>query len=98
MRKKIRDFIESKGYTIKFSDHVTLEHYGGRGWYNDGTYQEEIHRITKDKEYFFIHDKVTGRPRFTLEDKNHNMRIVSFSQRDFLSHLEIFFVTGKTMF
>lgn len=98
LRKKIREFIESQGYIAKFSDYVTIEHYGGRGWNNDGTYQEEVYKISKDKDYYFIRDKVTGRPRYTLEDKNFQMRIVAFSQRDFINKLEKFLTQGKAMF
>ena len=88
MRKKLEKFLEDNEFIVKFSNCITLEHYGGKSFYNDGSYQEEIHKISKGKEYWFIHDKYTGRPRFTLRDKNYHIVFLDFSQNGFIEQFK----------
>ena len=73
MKKKLHNFFTTKGFEIKFKGVTTLQHYGGRSFANDGTYQEESYKITKGKSYYFIHYKCTGRPEFILKDRDYHI-------------------------
>lgn len=88
MRKKLDSFLKTNGFTTKFSNCITLEHFGGKSFCNDGTYQEEVYKISKDNDYWFIHDKVTGRPMFTLKNKDYHIVLLDFSQNGFIGQLK----------
>lgn len=88
MRKKLEKFLSDNEFIIKYSNTVTLQNYGGKSFYNDGTYQEEVYRITKDKNHYFVHDKCTGRPMFTLKDKDYHILFLDFSQDGFIEQFK----------
>lgn len=88
MRKKLEKFLIENGFTIKYINLITRQNYGGRSFDNDGTYKEEIYKISKDTATYYICDKCTGRPMFTLEDASNNIVFLDFSQKSFISQLQ----------
>lgn len=91
MRKKLEVFLKECGFEIKYHNLYTRENYGGRSFYNDGTYKEEAYKITRGKECYIICDKVTGRPHFMLTDRGDNPLVNDFSQTAFIEQLKKFF-------
>ncbi|GEM_PF-2538688 len=88
MRNKLEKFLNENGFTIKYNNLLTCEHYGGRSFYNDGTYQEEVYKVSKGDKYYFVHDKCTGRPMFTLKDKDYHILFLDFSQNGFIQQFK----------
>lgn len=92
MRKKLDAFLKDSGFSVKFHNCITQEHYWGKSFYNDGTYQENIYKISKGGNYWFLHDKISGRARFTLKDKDYHIILLDFSQSSFIGQLEKQFI------
>lgn len=88
MRRKLEKFFKSLDIEIKYLNLVTKEHYGGRSFYNDGTYQEEVYKLTKDDKVFYLYDKCTGRPMFTLEDEQQRIILLDVSQDGFIERFK----------
>lgn len=88
VRIGLKKYFTDKGFKIEYVDSFTFKNYNGRSFYNDGTYQEEVYKISSDTNHYFIHDKSTGRPRFVLKDKSDNVKLIDFSQRGFIERLE----------
>lgn len=84
MMKKIKKYLESMGYELKYERYYTGKHYGGRSFYNDGTYGVDVYKIGNTN--YYIHNKETGRPAFYLY-KGNNLKTVRFSQTDFCNML-----------
>lgn len=88
MRRKLEKFFKSLDIEIKYLNLVAREHYGGRSFCNDGTYQEEVYKLIKDDKVFYLYDKCTGRPMFTLENEQQKIILLDISQDGFIERFK----------
>lgn len=82
--KKIEKYLKSIGYALLFSKMVRYQNNGGKSFYNDGTYQEEVFQIIGTP--FIIHNKCTGRQLFTLY-KGSKLVGLDFTQKRFIEEV-----------
>lgn len=83
---KIIKHLKSLGYEVKYDHYYRAKHYGGRSFYNDGTYEVEVYQIVGTE--YYIHCKSTGRPLYYLyKGKQCDITTGRFSQQDFISIL-----------
>ncbi|MCY9738136.1 hypothetical protein M5X17_31075 [Paenibacillus alvei] len=89
--KKIMQFLKDNKYECRYINTVTKSHYGGKSFYNDGTFKEDVYEIKKDNIFHYIHHKSTGRPQFLLynDKEGDNILLLSFSQNDFITQLQM---------
>ena len=66
--------------SINIECNYTDRHYGGRSFYNDGSYSVDVYELSNGYE---IHHKCTGRPLFWLYKGNKPIRC-DYSQRHFI--------------
>lgn len=64
--KKIKEFLKTNGFEISFLGSKVKDHYGGKGFYHDGTFGTELYKIYKENKEFFLEIKTTGRPWFFI--------------------------------
>lgn len=84
---KIKKFLESLGLELKYDHYYIAKHYGGRSFYNDGTYSVDMYQIVGTE--YYIHCKSSGRPLYYLyKNKKCNIYTGRFSQQSFIVALE----------
>lgn len=82
---KIRKYLESIGVSLVYDKSFTANHFGGRSFYNDGTYSVDVYRVGEKTEYSIYH-KSSGRPQYWLY-KNDNIVTTRFSQYTFIEEV-----------
>lgn len=82
--KNIEKYLQSIGCGLLFSKVVSYHNSGGRSFYNDGTYQEEVYQVIGTP--FVIHNKCTGRSLFRLY-KGSELVGLDFTQKRFIDEV-----------
>jgi hypothetical protein len=82
MRKKIENFFAKNGFGSSPVGIKTIVNPDGASFYNDGTYKEKTDLISNGEKYFFLHDKITGRPFFSLTDMDTGKWVAAGSSQD----------------
>jgi hypothetical protein len=82
---KIKKWLTRQGYELIYEKYYTGRNYGGRSFYNDGTYG--VDRYTISNTNYSIDVKCTGRPKISLL-KNNKIITLRYSQDDFIKALK----------
>ncbi|OMD20345.1 hypothetical protein [Paenibacillus odorifer] len=88
--KRLLSFLKNNGYEYKHINTITKSHYGGRSFYNDGYYREDVYEIKKDDLLYYLQYKSTGRAQYLLcgDDNETNVLLFTFSQKDFIDQFK----------
>lgn len=78
---RINKYFNSIGKLIIFSRLEVFQHPGGKSFYNDGLYQEEVYQVVGTP--YILRNKVTGRKMYMLYNGS-TLVGLEYSQRDFI--------------
>lgn len=85
---KISKYLDSIGVNYRFCSNVRKSLIGGRSFYNDGIFYEDIYDLGDD---YKLGVKVSGRPEFYLYKNHQLIRVLGFSQDEAIASLKIIF-------
>lgn len=85
---KISKYLNSIGISYKFCTNVRKNLIGGRSFYNDGIFYEDIYELNNE---YKLGVKVSGRPAFYLYQNHHLLSVLGFSQDEAIISLKRIF-------
>lgn len=89
MKRKIKKFFDENGFEYEFKCTTPNFHLGGKGFYHDGKYREDLYKLKFNGRVYQYSEKITGRSMYELDEKiEGGVYAVGYTQNMFIEDVK----------